>query len=382
MKKYVFVLVFFIVNLLCGQSGLYNAGVIQLHDESAIGFHGDFINDGVFDNTIGLAGFYGNRPNIVSGAIAPTFYDIEFGNLVGTFLQGSINVVNNTNFISGNVITTRNFEFSFLNYLTDAFYVGETNTAKVFGFAAITNKSSFTFPVGDQNQLRSLVLNSVSSNEFAQCAYFFEDPNDAPSIDDSFDRASRARDIGAVSNNEFWILRGNVTSSITISWNLNSNLGQLTEDITNIRVVAWNIATSRWVILGETEKGGDINEGFITTDNFLPNEYGALTFGSTIEAQELLELDNYFLSPNADGINDTLVIEGMEQSPNNILNIYNRQGQRVFEMTNYTNEFTGISNQNNFVLNREIGLPEGIYYYTVSLLDLDLEYQGFLYLDR
>jgi hypothetical protein len=34
------------------------------------------------------------------------------------------------------------------------------------------------------------------------------------------------------------------------------------------------------------------------------------------------------------------------------------------------------------VLNRQAGLPQGIYFYLVRMLDLDAEYQGFLYLNR
>lgn len=381
MKRCANILFFLLTNTLLGQA-LYNSGSLQLHEDANIGFHADVINDGIFDNTVGLAGFYGNQATIVSGAISPTFFDVEFGNLTSTFLINSINVINNVNFISGNVITPTNPSDSALYFLENAFYVGENNDSKVVGFSAINNIEAFTFPVGDDNQLRSLTLNSVSSNEFAQCAYFSEDPSGPISIENTFNRDSRTRDIGIVSANEFWILEGEVTSNITINWNLNSNLNDLTQNVSNIKVVAWNIAASQWVLLGEAEKGGDINEGFITTDNFLPSDYGAITFGSIAEPQEFLELDNYFLSPNGDGINDVLVIEGTEVSPNNILQIYNRQGQKVFEMTNYTNQFRGVSNQDNFVLNREIGLPEGIYYYTITLIDLGSDYQGFLFLDR
>ena len=93
-------------------------------------------------------------------------------------------------------------------------------------------------------------------------------------------------------------------------------------------------------------------------------------------------LGDYFLSPNGDGINDSLVIEGMEESPNNSLRIFNRFGQIVFEQINYVDEFVGVSNRNNFVINRDIGLPEGVYFYVATLDDLELEYQGFLFLDR
>ncbi len=51
-------------------------------------------------------------------------------------------------------------------------------------------------------------------------------------------------------------------------------------------------------------------------------------------------------------------------------------------MINYTDQFGGISNIDNLVINRDQGLPEGVYFYVISLDDLSLNYQGFLFLDR
>ena len=114
----------------------------------------------------------------------------------------------------------------------------------------------------------------------------------------------------------------------------------------------------------------------------MPDEYEAVTFGILAEPAEFLELENYWLSPNNDGINDVLIIPELEQSPNNKIQIFDRNGIRVFEQLNYTNEFRGFANTGSFVINPDQGLPTGIYYYTAELYDLDLSYQGFLYLER
>ncbi|MDX1365331.1 MAG: gliding motility-associated C-terminal domain-containing protein, partial [Arenibacter latericius] len=52
------------------------------------------------------------------------------------------------------------------------------------------------------------------------------------------------------------------------------------------------------------------------------------------------------------------------------------------EEKNYTNGFTGYSNVNNLVINRNQGLPDGVYYYVIDMYDLNLSYQGYLYLER
>ena len=61
---------------------------------------------------------------------------------------------------------------------------------------------------------------------------------------------------------------------------------------------------------------------------------------------------------------------------------YNRFGQKVFEKSNYVDEFTGVSNTGSLIMSQDIGLPEGVYYYLATLDDLELEYTGFLFLDR
>jgi gliding motility-associated-like protein len=98
---------------------------------------------------------------------------------------------------------------------------------------------------------------------------------------------------------------------------------------------------------------------------------------------EFLSLDNYLVSANGDGINDTLVIpELLELSPNNYLEIYNRFGQKVFAQRNYTNQFGGYANVDNLVIDKEQGLPADVYFYIVDMEDVNLDFQGFLYLTR
>jgi gliding motility-associated-like protein len=68
------------------------------------------------------------------------------------------------------------------------------------------------------------------------------------------------------------------------------------------------------------------------------------------------------LSPNGDGINDFLLIEGVQDYPNNHVSIINRNGIKVFDTTNYDNK------NNVFVGKSKSGdhLPAGTYFYLVD----------------
>lgn len=364
------------------QTALYNSGNIRIHNEGQIGFHTDLINNAAFDQNLGLAGFYGSSMISVSGAFMPAFFDTEIANENGVLLNTGISVSSNTNFVVGNFITPRLQQDVYYNFLQYSFYVGESDLSKVDGYVAINNEQNFIFPVGDAQQLRSLTLNSSGSNSFAKCAYYLENATNPATFPQSFDPTKKPRTMGAISQVEFWHLEGSVSSSIQISWNQRSNMAALTEDVAKIIPVGWNIGGKSWVNLGAASVVGDLTQGFLTSDNFVPNDYAIITFASEATAKELLTLDNYLVTPNGDGVNDALYIEELELSDDDIISIFNRNGQKVYEESNYTTGFSGYSNINNMVINREAGLPNGIYFYIIEMKDLKLNYQGFLYLEH
>ena len=365
------------------QTALYNSGNLQIHQDGQLGLHIDLINDGILDDNLGLAGFYGDLPLTVSGAFAPTFFDLEISNPDNVLLSTGINTLNNTNFILGNFETPRNATDSYLNFIVDAAATNSGDMSKVDGYAAITNKQSFTFPVGDATQLRPLVLNSDAVNKLAKCAYFFESPDSPSTFATNFSTAVKTESLGAVSTIEFWRLEGNVASTVQLSWNERSNVGLFTDDPTTLAVVGWSKATNQWESLAGGPAIGDITQGFVSSQTFVPDDYEVLTLASSFgETREFIDVDNYLVSANGDGTNDALVIPELAQSPNNSMMIFDRFGLKVFEMENYTDEFQGFANTGIIPVGKEKGLPIGVYFFIVEMRDLGLDFQGFLYLAR
>ena len=380
MKKNLYIAFIVLVSVVQAQTALRNTGNLRIHQDGQIGFHTDLINDGSFDENLGLAGFYSDNVRDISGSLPPTFFDTEFMTQNGTQLGTTVNVLNNANFITANVAPPRAQPMTTLNFLTNAFPSGENDMSKVDGYASINGQQAFTFPVGDFDQLRPLILNSDGVNAFASCAYFLEDPNNPSTLPGSFNTNTKPTNIGAISNLEFWRLEGSVPSSVQLSWNGRSNITALTDDVEEIVIVGWSKTTNQWESLGGPASVGDLVQGVAISGSFVPDDYEALTFGAAGEPREYLDLDNYFVSPNGDGVNDFLEIPELAQSPNNHMMIFDRNGHKVFDQVNYTNEFNGIATVGSFVIGRDKGLPSGVYFYIVSLDDLDLEFQGFLYL--
>jgi len=68
---------------------------------------------------------------------------------------------------------------------------------------------------------------------------------------------------------------------------------------------------------------------------------------------------NNLLTPNGDGVNDTWLIQYLDQYTENEVSVYNRNGERVFYTKNYQNNWDGK------LPNQEVS--ENTYYYFIKL---------------
>ncbi|MNJ86419.1 hypothetical protein D3C87_39130 [compost metagenome] len=93
-----------------------------------------------------------------------------------------------------------------------------------------------------------------------------------------------------------------------------------------------------------------------------------------------LTISNAF-TPDGDGINETWVIEGIENYPDNELTVFNRWGNLVFSADGYLNNWTGTSNSNLNIGGTE--LPTGTYYYVLDTKDETAGVlKGYVYIQR
>ncbi|MEM7484998.1 MAG: gliding motility-associated C-terminal domain-containing protein [Bacteroidota bacterium] len=382
-KYYVFGLALILTNIVLGQDAVQNFGNLQFHNTASVGFHMDLVNNGTFNQNLGLTGFYSSNQLTVSGTSSPVFNDVEIVTENGLVLDTWMGITNNANFIVGDVITSKTNSDTYFNFIDSAFYTGSGNETHVNGYAGATNKELITFPVGNGQRIRHLTLTSSAINDLAKCAYFFEDPNNPSSLTGQFNTENKEFEDLQVSNFEFWKLESNQPSVVTLAWDSNSNAPSFADSTEDLIVVGWNSTENRWESLGNTGVTGNLTTGIISSETFVPDDYEIITLGGNelLEPFSVLELDNYFLTPNNDGVNDFLEIEGLENFPNNILKIYNRYGILVYSKLNYSNEFNGISNQNK-VIRRDASLASGIYFYILTVTDTKQKYQGYMYISE
>ncbi len=378
-KQFIFIFILSITYMPTIQAqNIRNFGDLKIHQSGKLGFFSSLVNDGTFNNTIGLAGFYGDVQNSISGSIQPNFYDLEINNDEGIFLQRTIEVSNNTNFVFGNIITEKYNNNSYLYFSATSFYNGESDFSKVDGFVAISDVQSFIFPIGDETYLRPLGISTEETLSNFKSAYLFED-----ATSDYNQITSKDSKLSRISNLEYWILEGESSTEITIGWNERSSLHSMASDINSLTVVGFDKELREWTNLGAIDITGNLEEGFITSMTFTPNLFSALTFGVLEDKSPVSHKGyHYLVTPNGDGINDFLFIPELSDYDYNRMLIFDRNGLKVFEQENYTNEFNGDVSSNIQAISRKTGLAEGIYFYQIELGKENLNIQGFLYLDR
>ncbi len=131
----------------------------------------------------------------------------------------------------------------------------------------------------------------------------------------------------------------------------------------------------------------DVNDEINDPFNELPNIDGdeEVDYRDALDAELDVEVFNV-VTPNGDGVHDQLMIIGLENRPNNTLQIFNRWGVLVYTTQSYdpeSNAFDGKSQGRSTVGEGE-NLPEGSYFYILDYEDINgamEQLSGFLYLN-
>lgn len=144
--------------------------------------------------------------------------------------------------------------------------------------------------------------------------------------------------------NDYLILEGNTTTlTVTgagVGANYDWNPPLSLNDPTTATPIASPTATTNYIVTGT-----DVN-GCMDTASV-----------QIIVATSIVFPDG--ITPNGDGLNDTWRIELIEEFPDNVVQVYNRWGQMVFESKGYLEQWDGLHNGKE--------LPVGTYYFLIDL---------------
>ena len=80
-------------------------------------------------------------------------------------------------------------------------------------------------------------------------------------------------------------------------------------------------------------------------------------------------------TPNGDGANDYFVVHGIERYPNNLFQVFNRWGDKVYELRNYQNHWNG-QNMNGG------SLPDATYFVILDINNGEIVLHGYVDMRR
>jgi gliding motility-associated-like protein len=132
-------------------------------------------------------------------------------------------------------------------------------------------------------------------------------------------------------------------------------------DAQQVVVAQASALTENFMSIGRSFLDGDLSSGRVASDQQVTMPFVAL---ATTAGENNLIVYNA-VSANGDDLNAFVRIENIENYPVNKFSVYNRWGDKVFEIKNYNNGdnvFRGRSN-----LNGEAELMTGTYFYVLEL---------------
>ncbi len=145
----------------------------------------------------------------------------------------------------------------------------------------------------------------------------------------------------------------NETGSITIKILLNPNLPNVSY---NNQVLVFADVVNGSTTVVDTSVNGDFPD---------PNSDGNPNEDSPTPVSISVFVPSGY-SPNGDGKNDEFIIVGLENYPDNKLEIYNRWGNKVFEQAPYDNTWKGtVKNIDGYIFGEGL-LPSGTYFYLLD----------------
>jgi gliding motility-associated-like protein len=124
--------------------------------------------------------------------------------------------------------------------------------------------------------------------------------------------------------------------------------------------------------MGQAHFDGSVMDGMLTSNGVVTMP--VLAVGSETTNGQIIVYNA--VSANGDDKNDYLMIENIENYPENKFTLFNRWGDKIFEIENYDNHenvFRGKSNTNG-----EKDLVDGTYFYVIETKQDHLKINGFL----
>jgi hypothetical protein len=263
-------------------------------------------NAGTFDAGTGINAIFvigGTAAQTISGSGAFTgtnaFNHFVMNNTAGLTLLKPVEIDQTLTFTNG-IIHTDATNILTLNNTSETIVTGAGNTKYIDGplKKSILSGGKFTFPVGNDGRYAPTIITNTqpAGTDFWEVEYFDANPINNPV---PLPPANKEVALQLVSEYEYWRVNGPAsgTSPLQIRWDAYSILPAMTVNrTTNLKLVQWSTANTRWEIVTATISDGGINSGTILSNSAIGlagDKYFTIgtTEGTPLPAAGFLTLD-------------------------------------------------------------------------------------------
>ncbi|WDF66362.1 gliding motility-associated C-terminal domain-containing protein [Flavobacterium sp. KACC 22763] len=380
-----------------GHAQFYNEGDVKVDSNTTLSVYedydntalGSFINDGnvyIFKNwnNDGIVSFSGSTSKgttffngldgqFIEGTKQSDFQNIQFDNSFEAapfYLGTKISVSDKAEFKQG-IVDAVTLPGALVIFNENGRHEKAGDQSFVDGKVQKIGKKQFQFPVGAGKFFRPSEHEAAGDNIYTT-QYFHKGAND--DYQHSYD--DRDESILKINPEEYWEVRQDkgadkIILSLTLDYDTTPADYYNLPPNTKLAIVRWDETKKLWV--NENGKlsqpiSGEAYSHLLTSQ---VSGYGLFTMAivkdtGTIEDDGLIVYNA--VSPNGDGLNDTFHIKGLDNFPDNTLEIYNRWGVKVYDAKGYNESdrmFAGYSD-GRATINRGEKLPTGTYFYILK----------------
>lgn len=230
--------------------------------------------------------------------------------------------------------------------------VGPSDSSHVHGVAYHRGSGSKLFPLGNGSIYLPVELTDVTDATATIGVQAFEFQNRT---------LSKSSSLESISDKRYWhidVESGSLLNSKVVlplrdeSWFDNED---------QIVVVESASAHEDFTSIGRSSLEGARLSGSVTSEFNVSKPF--VTLASAAKESELVIYNA--VSPNGDGLNDYLRIENIENYPGNKLTVFNRWGDKVFEVQDYDNAEKAFNGRSN--INGSTELVTGSYFYVLDI---------------
>ncbi|MEP1034677.1 gliding motility-associated C-terminal domain-containing protein [Ekhidna sp.] len=336
------------------EGDLSNSGIIR--NEGAMRLHGNWANSGDYSSVSGSFYLIGQNQLFAPGESTYSQLSVKSG---GVVILSDLHITESLELIDGIVSIVAG---SKVLLQSNARISGGDVNSYIDGSLFTTTQGDFTFTIGTEAEYLPVTLKNIRTTDSVGVKAFNSSLN-----------ASISSELDAFSETRYWeVMGGSSFEAQSIGLPLLNESFIESEDEA---VIAFTTIDDQILnVLGIPEIVGSLESGTINTPGNILAGYYVLGDQSMIGPP--ITVINVVTSLQ-DGKHDFLRIDNIEFYENNLVEIFDRQGVKVFEMTRYNNSdrvFKGSAN----VGSRGV-LQTGNYYYTVKLTNSKRE-SGFVYI--